>query len=98
MSIRHRRKLFQSLDAQGAEGLVAAQTMIPKSRDLFEDDPAPDLQHHFMRLRYATDNKGRAHPELGLPDLERLRTELSELHGATNRVQLKIWEKYGWAT
>ncbi len=36
----------------------------------FDDVPVPDLQWHFMPLRYSADRQGRPYPRLAMEDIE----------------------------
>jgi hypothetical protein len=71
------------------------EKLIPESLDLFEELPAPDLQWHFARLRYASDRSGRRFPEHEMVDLKEFQQELDALTLATQRVQLKLWRQFG---
>jgi len=72
------------------------EKLIPTSRDLFEERPAPDLEYHFARLRYSSDRRGQPYPELAMADLSELRDELENPARATHAAQMRIWKKYGW--
>jgi hypothetical protein len=71
------------------------EKLIPESLDLFADLPAPDLQWHFARLRYASDRRGKRFPEHERVDLKEFQKELDTLTFATQRVQLKLWRQFG---
>lgn len=71
------------------------EKLIPDSLDLFEELPAPDLQWHFARLRYASDRSGKRFPEHEIVDLREFQKELDSLTLVAQRVQLKLWRQFG---
>jgi hypothetical protein len=71
------------------------EKLIPESLDLFEELPAPDLQLHFSRLRYASDRSGKRFPEHEIVDLKEFQKELDTLTYAAQRMQLKLWRLCG---
>jgi hypothetical protein len=71
------------------------ERLIPDSLDLFEELPAPDLQFHFARLRYASDRSGKRFPEHEMVDLKEFQKELETLTMAAQRMQLTLWRQCG---
>lgn len=63
--------------------------------DLFADVSAPDLQWHFVRLRYSADRGGHPFPRLPMEDIAKLSEELELISRYASQLQLKIWKTCG---